>query len=99
MIMQKIGGAIVAANGTQQYFNSVESKVVDALNTIIPFVWVLVAIAMVGIGLACIIGSDQSKAAAKSKAVYVIVGCGVVLGALYLASGIANMLSMGSFSV
>lgn len=89
--------AISAAADT--YFKNVQNKIVSALNTILPFVWILVALALVGIGLACIIGSDRSKEAAKSKAVYVIVGCAVVLGAMYLASGIANMLTMDAFIV
>lgn len=91
------GMHVLAATNATDYFESVENKVVDALNGIIPFVWLVVAIALVGIGLACIIGSDRSKEAAKSKAVYVIVGCGVVLGAMYIATGVAGILSMGDF--
>lgn len=89
--------AITAAADT--YFKNVQNKIVSALNSVLPFVWILVALALIGIGLACIIGSERSKEAAKSKAVYVVVGCGVVLGAMYLASGIANMLTMDTFSV
>lgn len=86
-----------ATGGATQYFKSVENKVVEALNGILPFVWLVVAIALIGVGLACIIGSERSKEAAKSKAVYIIVGCGVVLGAMYIATGVAGILSMGDF--
>ena len=47
----------------------------------------------------CIIGSERSKEAAKSKAVYVVIGCGVVLGAMYLAKGVEDLLTMGNFTV
>ena len=69
------------------------------LNSCLPFVWIIVALALIGVGLMCIIGSERSKEAAKSKAVYVVIGCGVVLGAMYLAKGVADLLTMGNFTV
>lgn len=91
--------AIPAAGGTTNYFNNVQNKIVSALNTVLPYVWILVALALVGVGLACIIGSDRTKEMAKSKAIYIVIGCAVVLGAMYLAKGIANMLTIGNFTV
>lgn len=90
---------VAAAGNATSYFTSVQNKVVSFLNSCLPFVWILVALALIGIGLACIIGSERSKEAAKSKAVYVVIGCGVVLGAMYLAKGVADLLTMGNFSV
>ncbi len=86
---------VAAASGATSYFTSVQNKVVSFLNSCLPFVWIIVALALIGVGLMCIIGSERSKEAAKSKAVYVVIGCGVVLGAMYLAKGVADLLTMG----
>ena len=85
---------VAAASGATSYFTSVQNKVVSFLNSCLPFVWIIVALALIGVGLMCIIGSERSKEAAKSKAVY-----GVVLGAMYLAKGVADLLTMGNFTV
>ena len=86
---------VAAASGATSYFTSVQNKVVSFLNSL----WIIVALALIGVGLMCIIGSERSKEAAKSKAVYVVIGCGVVLGAMYLAKGVADLLTMGNFTV
>lgn len=90
---------VAAASGATSYFTSVQNKVVSFLNSCLPFVWIIVALALIGVGLMCIIGSERSKEAAKSKAVYVVIGCGVVLGAMYLAKGVADLLTMRNFTV
>ena len=68
---------VAAASGATSYFTSVQNKVVSFLNSCLPFVWIIVALALIGVGLMCIIGSERSKEAAKSKAVYVVTRCNV----------------------
>lgn len=91
-----ISKAITADTSSSNYFQNVESSFENAVNTIIPFVWIAVAAAIIGIGLMCIIGSERSKEMAKSKFVGVVVGCALVVGAVYIAKGIAGTFQMGS---
>lgn len=79
---------------TNTYLQDVAKKIGESLQSCLPFVWIVAAIAMVGVGLCCIIGNDRTKEMAKSKAVYIIVGCAVVLGALYLGKGICDILTI-----
>lgn len=88
----------ITADATS-YFDSVQNKVVNAINSVLPYVWLLVAIAIIGVGLLCIVGSEKSKELAKSKFVSVVIGCGLVLGSLYLGQGIASILSMAQFQI
>lgn len=76
-----------------QYFQSVENKFESAINSVLPFVWMAVAVAIIGIGLMCIIGSERSKEMAKGKFVAVVIGCALVLGAIYIGKGISAMLT------
>ena len=87
---------LAAGSSTQNYFQNVESGFESALNTVIPFVWIAVAAAIVGIGLMCIVGSERSKEMAKSKFVGVVIGCALVIGAIYIAKGISNIFKFGS---
>ena len=97
--LNAIINSLIPVAAARSYFTSVQNKVVSFLNSCLPFVWIIVALALIGVGLMCIIGSERSKEAAKSKAVYVVIGCGVVLGAMYLAKGVADLLTMGNFTV
>lgn len=83
-----------AAGNTQTYFSNVENSFENAINTAIPFVWIAVAAALLGIGLMCIVGSDRSKEMAKSKFAGVIIGCALVVGSVYIAKGIAGIFTI-----
>lgn len=83
---------IVAAGETDgsNFWHSVAQSISSAIDSAMIFLWVIVAIALIGVGLACIIGSDRSKEMAKSKFVYIVIGCAVILGSAYLAKGITG---------
>ena len=68
----------VAAEGTN-YWQSVSQSIASAIDSALPYVWVLVSLAIIGVGLLCIIGSDRSKEVAKSKFVYICIGAALVL--------------------
>ena len=89
-VAARISTALTADAST--YFHSVETKFEDAINSVLPFVWMAVAVAIIGI--VCIIGSERSKEMAKSKFVAVVIGCALVLGAIYIAKGISTMLAI-----
>lgn len=91
-IAARVSTALTADAST--YFNSVQNQFEDAINSVLPFVWMAVAVAIIGIGLMCIIGSDRSKEMAKGKFVAVVIGCALVLGAIYIAKGITTMLAI-----
>ena len=63
----------LAAEGTN-YWQSVSQSIANAIDSALPYVWVLVSLAIIGVGLLCIIGSDRSKEVAKSKFVYICIG-------------------------
>ena len=52
---------VAAASGATSYFTSVQNKVVSFLNSCLPFVWIIVALALIGVGLMCIIGSEVKR--------------------------------------
>ena len=64
-----------------------------AIDSALPYVWVLVSLAIIGVGLLCIIGSDRSKEVAKSKFVYICIGAALVLAAAYIGKGITSALN------
>lgn len=76
------------------FLNTLATNVSNFLNTVAPYVWILVAFALFGMGGACIIGTQQSREAAKAKAPYIIVGSLLVLCAVELAKAIASMLTV-----
>ncbi len=76
-----------------EFLNTIAQNVSDFLNTVAPFVWILVAVALFGIGGACIIGTQQSREAAKAKAPYILAGSLIILGAVEIAKSITSMLS------
>lgn len=51
---------IVAAEGSN-YWQSVSQSIANAIDSALPYVWILVSLAIIGVGLLCIIGSDRSK--------------------------------------
>lgn len=59
-------------------------------NTFSPFVYLLVAAALIIIGVMLIIPSKEAKENAKKNLPYVVVGCGIVLGALTFAQEISG---------
>ena len=77
----------VAAEGTN-YWQSVSQSIASAIDSALPYVWVLVSLAIIGVGLLCIIGSDRSKEVAKSKFVYICIGA-----AAYIGKGITSALN------
>lgn len=79
---------LAAASGSSNYFETVAKSISDFINTALPFVWVLVGIAVIGVGLLCIIGSDRSKEIAKSKFVYICIGAALIVASFYIAKGI-----------
>ncbi len=72
----------VAAEGTN-YWQSVSQSIASAIDSALPYVWVLVSI----------IGSDRSKEVAKSKFVYICIGAALVLAAAYIGKGITSALN------
>lgn len=62
----------------------------DICNTFSPFVYLLVAAALIIIGIMFIVPSKEAKEKAKSNLPWVIIGCGVVLGALTFAQEISS---------
>jgi len=83
---------IVAAEGSS-YWQSVSQSIANAIDSALPYVWILVSLAIIGVGLLCIIGSDRSKEVAKSKFVYICVGAALVLAAAYIGKGITSALN------
>ena len=55
-----------------------------------PLVNMLVAIVLVGIGVMFVIPSQKSKDKAKEALPWVVIGCGIVLGAVVLAKEISG---------
>ena len=82
----------LAAEGTN-YWQSVSQSIANAIDSALPYVWVLVSLAIIGVGLLCIIGSDRSKEVAKSKFVYICIGAALVLAAAYIGKGITSALN------
>ena len=97
-VATKISSHLPISADMNSYFNTVEDKFTDAINSILPFVWIAAAIAIIGVGLMCTVGSERSKEMAKSKFIGVVIGCALVLGSLYIATGIRDMLQMSNFS-
>ena len=83
---------IVAAEGSN-YWQSVSQSIANAIDSALPYVWILVSLAIIGVGLLCIIGSDRSKEVAKSKFVYICIGAALVLAAAYIGKGITSALN------
>ena len=82
-----------AGNG---FFDTFATNVKNTLSGISSIVYIVAAIAIVGIGLMCIVGSERSKEAAKSKFLYVVIGVGLVVLAVTLAQGISDMFTGNS---
>ena len=82
----------LAAEGTN-YWQSVSQSIANAIDSALPYVWVLVSLAIIGVGLLCIIGSDRRKEVAKSKFVYICIGAALVLAAAYIGKGITSALN------
>ena len=72
------------------YWQSVSQSIANAIDSALPYVWVLVSLTIIGVGLLCIIGSDRSKEVAKSKFLYICIGAALVLAAAYIGKGITS---------
>lgn len=55
-----------------------------------PAMYILVAIALVVIGVMCIIPSQKTKEKGIAALPWVVIGCGLVLGAVVLAKEISS---------
>ncbi|WP_161907955.1 hypothetical protein [Emergencia sp. 1XD21-10] len=55
-----------------------------------PLVYMLVAICLIGIGVMFVVPSQKAKEFAKANIVWVVIGCGIVLGATVLAQEISG---------
>ena len=62
----------------------------DICNTFSPFVYLLVAVSLIIIGVMFIVPSQKAKEIAKSHVGWVVIGCGIVLGALTFAREISS---------
>lgn len=62
----------------------------DICNTFSPFVYLLVAAALIIIGIMFIVPSEKAKEKAKSHVAWVVIGCGIVLGAMTFAQEISS---------
>lgn len=76
------------------FLNTLASNIENFLNAISPFVWILVAVAVFGMGGACIIGTSQSREAVKAKAPYICVGAVLILCAVEIGKSLASMLTV-----
>ena len=59
-------------------------------SSISPVIYLLVACALIVIGVMFIIPSEKSKQAAKGALPWVAVGCGLVIGALTIATEVSS---------
>lgn len=69
-----------------QFMNSLY----NICNTISPAIYLLVAAALIITGIMFIVPSQKTKQAAKEHLPFIVIGCGVVLGALTLANEISK---------
>ena len=81
-----------SGNGMKDFMNGIYTFVTSYKD----LVYMLVASALVIIGIMFIIPSEKSKESAKSALPWVLVGCGIVLGATMLANQMSNSFSFMS---
>ncbi|MGL4485008.1 MAG: hypothetical protein ACRCUS_08670 [Anaerovoracaceae bacterium] len=55
-----------------------------------PLVWMLVVIALLVIGVMFVVPSEESKGKAKKALPWVVIGCGLALGAVVIAKEISG---------
>lgn len=55
-----------------------------------PLIYMLVAICLIGVGVMFIVPSQKAKEFAKGHIAWVVIGCGIVLGAVVLAKEISG---------
>lgn len=66
------------------------TSIYNLVTTWQPLVWILVVVALLAIGVMFIIPSQETKSKGLKLLPWVIVGCGVVLGAVIIAKEIAG---------
>lgn len=62
----------------------------NVVNSVTPTIYLLVACALIFVGLLFIIPSEKTKQAAKSALPFIVLGCGIVLLATTLATEISS---------
>lgn len=62
----------------------------DICSTVSPVIYLLAACSLIIIGVMFIIPSEKSKQAAKGALPWVAVGCGLVIGALTIATEVSS---------
>lgn len=85
----------VTLASTNSYLEQIKNNIVSFLDDVAPFVYVIVAVALAGVGAVFIFGSDRAKQAAKEKIPYIIIGTLLCLGPTIIAQAITNALSFG----
>lgn len=95
-LVSKLAGSSVTLVNTNNYLQQIADNVVGFLNSIAPFVYVIVAVALAGVGAVFIFGSDRAKQAAKEKIPYIIIGTLLCLGPTIIAQAITTTLTFTS---
>lgn len=62
----------------------------NTVTTIQPMIYLLVAACLIIVGVMFIIPSEKLKGKAKESLPYIVIGCGIVLGATQLAEEISS---------
>lgn len=88
---KKLAAARTLANTVTA--TNIANQIESFINAIIPYVWIVVAFSLIGVGCGCILGTEKSRMAAKEKAPYIFVGCILVLGSVYIGKYLASSLA------
>ena len=75
---------------TTNYLQQVADNVCGFLNDIAPFVYVIVAAALMGMGALFIFGGERARQAAKEKVPFILIGTVLVLGCTVIAQAISG---------
>ena len=72
---------------------NLEQTGVSFINSIRPIVWIIVAIALVGTGIACIVGGDEGRQRAKKTLPWVAIGAVLIVGAMEIAKYVIGQIA------
>lgn len=95
-LTSKLAGSPVTLVNTNNYLQQIADNVVGFLNSIAPFVYVVVGVALFAVGLIFIAGTDRAKQAAKEKIPHIIIGTLLCLGPTIIAQALTTTLAFTS---
>ncbi|MGF6376703.1 hypothetical protein M2140_001781 [Clostridiales Family XIII bacterium PM5-7] len=70
--------------------NSFMNSLYNLVTSWQPLVWIIVVIALLAIGVCFIIPSEETKTKGKKALPFVVIGCGLALGAVVIAKEVAG---------